>query len=157
MIEKCKRCSPLLEKSVNFSGIGSSGEDENDHHMQGKQHSSSTIRIQSNSFLMDTQPKNNLSSRQRINIPRPLWSPRPLPAIITTNQQLVEQQKSTKKKKKKKRRKRCHGQRKLRRFKKKWHRRGLNEEEIQKLIDQYQKAKNEMAISNIKKDEIGET
>ncbi|CAF4225209.1 unnamed protein product, partial [Rotaria sordida] len=117
MIEKRKRCLPLLEKSVNFSGIGSSGEDENDHHMQGKQHSSSTIRIQSNSFLMDTQPKNNLSSRQRINIPRPLWSPRSLPAIITTNQQLVEQQKSTKKKKKK-RRKRCHGQRKLRRFKK---------------------------------------
>ena len=43
MIEKRKRCLPILEQTVNFSGIASSSEGENDHHMQDKHHSPSTI------------------------------------------------------------------------------------------------------------------
>ena len=37
----------------------------------------------------------------------------------------------------KKQRKKCHGNRKLQRFKKKCHKRGLTKEETQKLIDEY--------------------
>ncbi|CAF2960747.1 unnamed protein product [Rotaria sp. Silwood2] len=72
---------------------------------------------------MDIQPKNMLSSRQHVNIPRPLWEPRPLTSVISTAQPSLQQHTSMKKKKK--RIKRCHGKRKLRCFKRKWRRRGL--------------------------------
>jgi hypothetical protein len=48
-----------------------------------------------------------------------------------------------KKKKKQKRLKRCHGDRKLRCLKKKWHNCGKTDEEIKQLIDEYHHVKNE--------------
>jgi hypothetical protein len=42
----------------------------------------------------------------------------------------------------------CHGNRKLRRFKKKCIKRGLNKEEIQKLVDEYNRKKNTNQLPN---------
>ncbi|CAF2924809.1 unnamed protein product [Rotaria sp. Silwood2] len=101
-----------------------------------------------NSSMMHSQSKNNLSNRRSVNIPRPLWEPQPLTSRITMTRLRLPQI-SLVKKKKKRRTKRCHGNRKLRRFKKKWRRRGMNEEEIKKLIDDYNRKKNEIQIKEI--------
>ncbi|CAF4050299.1 unnamed protein product [Rotaria sp. Silwood2] len=95
---------------------------------------------------MDIQHKNTLSIRQPVNIPRPLWEPRPLTSVITTTKPSLKQHRSMKKKR---RIKRCHGQRKLRRFKNKWRRRGMSEEEIKKLTDNYNRKKNGISTKEI--------
>ncbi|CAF1339956.1 unnamed protein product, partial [Rotaria sordida] len=53
--------------------------------------------------------------------------------------------------KKNKRRKKCHGNRKLQRFKKKWRKRGLTEEEIQKLINEYNHSNQDRNQTNNRK------
>ncbi|CAF3609543.1 unnamed protein product, partial [Rotaria socialis] len=67
------------------------------------------------------------------NLPKPLWDPRPLTPTNMNNQQQRQQQESTIRRTKLYRR-RCHGNRKLRRFKNKCRQRGMNKEEIQRLI-----------------------
>ncbi|CAF4319430.1 unnamed protein product, partial [Rotaria sordida] len=53
--------------------------------------------------------------------------------------------------KKNKRRKKCHGNRKLQRFKKKCRKRGLTEEEIQKLINEYNHSNQDRNQTNNRK------
>jgi hypothetical protein len=92
---------------------------------------------------MNTQPSTTTQS----NLPR---SSVP---ILTTEEQ---QQQRTSAVKKNRRTKRCHGNRKLRRFKKKCIRRGLQKEEIQKLIDDYNRKKiaNQSSSKNIEEMEV---
>ncbi|CAF4914618.1 unnamed protein product, partial [Rotaria socialis] len=67
------------------------------------------------------------------NLPKPLWDPRPLTPTNMNNQRQRQQQESTIRRTKLYRR-RCHGNRKLRLFKNKCRQRGMNKEEIQRLI-----------------------
>ena len=96
---------------------------------------------------MNIQPKSTIlsSSQQRVNIPRSLTS------IITTEQL---QQHHTSTVKKNRRTKRCHGNRKLRRFKKKCIKQGLQKEEIQKLIDEYNRPKHANQLPNKSTEEM---
>ncbi|CAF1587981.1 unnamed protein product, partial [Adineta steineri] len=92
---------------------------------------------------MNIQQKNTtVSSSQQSSVN----NPRPLPPMITTDQQQQQREKSSKKKRRTT--KRCHGNQKLRRFKKKCVKRGLNREEIQKRIDEYNCKKNANQVSN---------
>ena len=68
---------------------------------------------------------------------KPLWDPRPLLTSTNTMNQQQQQQRgnhSTKRRRTKRPHQRCHGNRKLRRLKKKYRRRGMTEQEIQQLI-----------------------
>ena len=101
---------------------------------------------------MNIQPKTTTlsSSQQHVNILRPLQEPRSLTPIINTEQQpgtSVKKNTQTKRTK-------CHGNRKLRRFKKKWIKRGLNKEEIQKLIDEYNRPKHANQLPNKSTEEM---
>jgi hypothetical protein len=104
---------------------------------------------------MNIQPKTTTlsSSQPHVNIPRPLTP------ILTTEQQ-QKPVTSMKKNRRQTKRTRCHGNRKLRRFKKKWIKRGLNKEEIQKLIDEYNRKKNASQLlpnKNTKEMEVATT
>ncbi|CAF3751880.1 unnamed protein product [Rotaria sp. Silwood1] len=102
-------------------------------------YNSNQNQIESNSVSMNSQSKKNQPAPQGVTASRALWEPRPLTPTTTPMEVSVQQQTS---KKKKKRIKRCHGNHKLRHFKKKCIRRGLNGEDIQKLMDQYKQRKN---------------
>jgi hypothetical protein len=90
------------------------------------------------SFSKTTTP---CSSQYTNNITQPLPEPSSVVSSIMVPKQLDQIVK--KKKKKQKRIKRCHGDRKLRRLKKKWHKCGKTDEEIKQLIDEYHHVKNE--------------
>ena len=73
---------------------------------------------------MNQSPKTISSRNQRTNnIPQPLWEPRPLPSITTYTEEVPQQQHVQKKKQK--RIKRCHGDRKRQRFRKKCRAKGM--------------------------------
>jgi hypothetical protein len=92
-----------------------------------------------------------MNRQQRGNIPRPSREPprSPTPILATT-----EQQQCTSLKKNQRTRKRCHGNRKLRSFKKKCIKRGLNKEEIHRLMDEYNRTKNTNPLPNRNSEEM---